>query len=300
MRTLLLGSLIVVVAACTSTVDEETASSSAALMPACGANLAEVDGIWAKSNGAQTNTGDSCAGRTAVGALAYQCVEYAQRYMNGRFGIEPLWPVDYAAQMCTQKPAGVTTHWAGSGYVPKHGDLVVWNTNFWGHVAVVRSVGGGSLEIVEQNASIGGSAGVRNVGIDSAGISCYVSANANTGAAPSSSSSSSGGTCPYGDGLYCGTNGAGTDRSKLYRCSGGAATVETTCALGCEWRPDGENDRCRTDARCPYGAGTYCGGNGITGAPDVLFECGGGKIVASQRCARGCETRAIGQNDRCP
>jgi hypothetical protein len=235
-RFALLASLVLV--GCTAAVEEEPSdSSSSALMPACGANLAEVDGVWAKSNGAQTNTGHSCAGRTAVGALAYQCVEYAQRYMNARFGITPLWPVDYAAQMCTKQPAGVTTHWAGSGYVPKRGDLVVWNTNFWGHVAVVRKVEGRTIEIVEQNASIAGSMGVRNVGVDSFGISCYVSANANA--------NSGGSTCALGDGLYCGGNGAGSDRSKLYRCTGGAVTVERSCARGCEWRPAGENDRCR-------------------------------------------------------
>lgn len=284
-----------VIAACAAPdAGEETDQSTAALMPACGTNLAEVDGIWAKSNGPYTNTGESCSGRTPVGALAYQCVEFAQRYMNAKFGIAPLWPVDYAAQMCTSKPAGVTTHGAGSGYLPKHGDLVVWNTNFYGHVAVVRKVSGRTLEIVEQNASIGGSMGVRNIGIDSAGISCYLSANANT-----ASGTGTGGACAHGDGLYCGTNGAGSDPSKLYRCQGGTATVVETCALGCEWRPDGQNDRCRLDATCPYGAGAYCGGNGISGAANVLFECGGGKIVATKRCTGGCDARNIGENDRC-
>lgn len=271
--------------------DEDTGRASSALMPACGTNLAAVDGVWAKSNGAQTNTGDSCFGRTSVGALGYQCVEFAQRYMNAIFGIKALWPVDYAAQMCTSHPAGVTTHWAGSGYVPKHGDLVVWNTNYYGHVAVVRTVTGSSLEIVEQNASIGGSQGVRTIGIDSAGVSCYVSADTNR--------ITNDAACAFGDGLYCGKNGAGEDPSKLYRCAGGVPTVAETCAHGCEWRPNGQNDRCRTDAACPYGDGDYCGGNGISGASDVLFTCGGGTIVAKQRCAGGCEARAIGENDRC-
>jgi hypothetical protein len=281
---------------------EDTEQSSAALVPACGANLAQVDGIWAKSNGAYMNTGTPCAGSTPVGALAFQCVEYAQRYMNAKFGIAALWPVDYARQMCTQYPAGVTPHAPRSGYVPKHGDLLVWGSSWgggYGHVAVIDKVSGGTLTVVEQNAIVNGSMGVRNTPLDAWDIECYVSANANTDPSGGGGTSSGSGNCALGDGLYCGTNGAGTDPSKLYRCAGGVATVAETCALGCEWRPDGENDRCRTDATCPYGAGLYCGSNGISGASNVLFECGGGKIVPKQRCASGCDARAVGENDRC-
>lgn len=292
------------VAACSAPAEEDTAQSTAALVPACGANLAEVDGIWAKSNGEYMNTGTPCAGSTPVGALAYQCVEYAQRYMNARFGIQALWPVGYAQQMCSSYPTGVTPHEPRSGYRPKHGDLVVWNRTWgggYGHVAVIRSIAGTTMEVVEQNAMIGGSMGVRSTPVDASDIECYVSANANTGGGGGSSTdgSSGEGSCALGDGLYCGKNGAGSDPSKLYRCSGGVARVAETCLLGCEWRPDGENDRCRTDARCPYGAGMYCGTNGISGSAKVLFECGSGKIVAKQRCANGCDARTVGENDRC-
>lgn len=294
------ASVTLAIAACTAPLDgEDTASSTSALMPGCGAKLAEVDGVWAYSNGEYTNTGVPCAGKTAVGAYAYQCVELAQRYMNVRFGIAPLWPVAAAAEMCSQQPAGVTTHWIGSGYTPKRGDLVVWgatSTNPWGHVAVVRRVVNGSIEIVEQNASIGGSQGVRTIPAGGGGIACYVSANANTEPGGVATSSA---TCGLGDGIYCGKNGGGSDPSTLYRCTGGTAAPIERCALGCEWRPDMENDRCRTSAACPYGDGRYCGGNGISGASNVLFECARGTINALERCANGCEPMPVGYHDRC-
>ena len=76
-------------------------------------------------------------------------------------------------------------------------------------------------------------------------------------------------------------------------------TVERACAMGCEWRPDGENDRCRASATCPSGAGKYCGENGVSGASNVLFDCAPGKITAVQRCARGCKAMPTGTDDVC-
>lgn len=294
-----------IIGGCASTPFEETASQSLAAS-ACGTPIAEVDGIYAFSNGAQTNTGDSCAGISPIGSYLYQCVEFAQRYMNTRFGIAALWPVAAAAEMCTSQPAGVQTHWAKSGYVPKKGDLVVWGAvagNPWGHVAVVRKPVSGGIEIVEQNASIGGSNGVRTLwgsptqgyaGTGGSPIACIVTATAN-----SQTGTTATGTCALGDGLYCGTNGGGSDESKLYRCTSGQPAPVENCTLGCEWLPNPQNDRCRTMAACPYGAGLYCGMNGITGDPDVLFECGGGKIRALKRCTRGCKPMQIGLNDEC-
>ncbi len=287
--------------------EEETASQSLAAS-ACGTPLAEVDGVYAYSNGGYTNTGYSCAGISPVGAYLYQCVEFAQRYMNKIYGIQALWPVGAAAEMCTSQPPGVQTHWARSGYAPKKGDLVVWGAvagNPWGHVGVVRKAVPGGIEIVEQNASINGSNGVRTLwgsptqGYAATGgspIACFVTAKANTG---SGSTSPATGTCALGDGLYCGTNGAGNDPTKLYRCTGGQPAAIESCALGCEWRPAGQNDRCRMNAECPYGAGLYCGGNGISGDPNVLFECGGGRIKARERCTHGCKRMAVGFNDQC-
>lgn len=287
---------------------EEIGASSAAIsMPACGTQLNEIDGVWAYSNGIYEGTGSSCAGETAIHTLRYQCVEYAQRYMNTKFGIIPVWPVAVAAEMCRKNPAGTKTHWVGDGYQPKHGDLAVWTVNNYGHVAVVKTATTSGIEIVEQNGawSTRGTRTLPSPGYS--GVACFVSADANTagggGGAGGGTGSSTGSpniaTCALGAGMYCGGNGGGADKSALYRCSGGAPSVASTCAMGCEWRVSPQNDACRTSATCPNGAGRYCGGNGVSGDPDVLFECGGGRIAAVQRCNRGCVRKAVGLNDVC-
>lgn len=129
-----------------------------AQMPACGTPLAEVDGVWAYSNGEFTATGESCAGTNEIGALEFQCVEIAQRYMNERFEIQPLWDrIFVAADMCTPEnlPPGVSRHWSGD-VEPQHGDLAVWTDDGYGHVAVVRTVWPDAIEIVEQNSNAEG------------------------------------------------------------------------------------------------------------------------------------------------
>lgn len=121
----------------------------------------------------------------------------------------------------------------------------------------------------------------------------------NTTPSPSPGTTPTSAACGLGDGLYCGGNGGGTDRSMLYRCRGGSAAPVERCEDGCQWNPDGKNDACRTSVACPYGAGMYCGGNGVDGAPDVLFRCTSQRIDAVQKCARGCRAMPNGRNDAC-
>ena len=165
--------------------DEHERSTEAA---ACGTALAEVDGIWAYSNGWAQTTGDSCAGWLATG-YGYQCVELAQRYMHDRFGIATIWPVSAAKQMCGSHPGGITTHWVGDGYPPVHGDLVVFTQGTWGHVAVVNETWDGGLSIVEQNNSAGGTGTL--TGNASSGftrgygtVGCFLHADSNDAAPP--------------------------------------------------------------------------------------------------------------------
>lgn len=49
----------------------------------------------------------------------------------------------------------------------------------------------------------------------------------------------------YYDALYCGHNYVNGDPNTLYRCAGGVAYVERSCANGCVAAPDGANDYCR-------------------------------------------------------
>jgi hypothetical protein len=121
--------------------------SSCSDAPPCGTVMTSIDGTNAYSNGANQCTGDSCGGSGATGSY-YQCVELGQRYFNDQFGIQPIWPVDYALQMCDNIPAGVST--TGS---PGHGNLVVFNWAPYGHVAVIDSYDGTYVYVVEQNGS---------------------------------------------------------------------------------------------------------------------------------------------------
>jgi hypothetical protein len=108
------------------------------------------------------------------------------------------------------------------------------------------------------------------------------------------------GSCPLGNGLYCGGNGITGDATKLYRCTDGALAVVETCAAGCFAKPAGEADACvDTTQTCRYGDGLYCGGNGILGNANTLYSCANGIVSVTQVCAAGCLARPVGFNDGC-
>ena len=108
-----------------------------------------------------------------------------------------------------------------------------------------------------------------------------------------------GGSCPYGNGLYCGGNAVGGNPLKLYQCNSGDLTTVETCALGCERMPIGVSDQCAEGGDCPYGNGDYCGGNGVGGDPEVLYTCDSGTLKKKTSCSGGCVYMPIGYNDVC-
>src|SRR5687768_414300 len=81
----------------------------------CGTPLAEIDGVWAYSNDVDTGTARACAGRNVAGALSFQSLELAQRWMHEAYAIQPLWNVEVAAEMCDpgRYPEGVLPYLAG-------------------------------------------------------------------------------------------------------------------------------------------------------------------------------------------
>eukprot|EP01031_Cornospumella_fuschlensis_P037926 gene37926-46077_t len=119
--------------------------------PSCGTVMATYQKISAYSNGQYQGTGDSCAGWGSTG-LKYQCVEYTQRYFNTKFGTTPVWPVDYAKQMCSNYPKGVKKVSS-----PAPGNAVVFGWGTYGHTAIVTGVHDGYIDVVEQNSSPTGS-----------------------------------------------------------------------------------------------------------------------------------------------
>ena len=113
----------------------------------CGTVMDSYNGIPAYSNGPYQGTGDSCGGWSGTG-LQFQCVEYTQRYFNYMYGTQPVWPVNFASQMCDNHPPGVCP----VGY-PSPGFGVVFGWGGYGHTAVVFGVGSGTIDVIEQNGS---------------------------------------------------------------------------------------------------------------------------------------------------
>jgi surface antigen len=116
----------------------------------CGSAMSSYNSVTAYSNGQYQGTGNSCAGWSNTG-LQYQCVEYVQRYYNYWHGTSPVWPVEYASQMCWAYPGGVYP----VGY-PQVGDVVVFSWGTYGHTAIVTSVYGDYFDVIEQNSSPSG------------------------------------------------------------------------------------------------------------------------------------------------
>jgi hypothetical protein len=121
---------------------------------------------------------------------------------------------------------------------------------------------------------------------------------------PAPSGSSSATQCSDGDGMYCGGHGVDGDPNALFQCSGGTATFVTDCPGGCQVNSSLQNDQCVTGSGvasgpCPYGDGLYCGGNGVDGDPNTLFQCVAGVRAVVEMCPSGCQAMPAGVNDEC-
>jgi surface antigen len=130
--------------------------------------MTTYDGVSAKSNGYDQCTGNCCGGHITTGC-AYQCVELAQRWMNVKHGITPIWYVN-ANQMCDSHPSGVKKTSS-----PQPGDLWVRTTGTYGHVAVITAVHSSTVDVIEQNSSPTG----RNT-YNKADAGCFLTAGSST------------------------------------------------------------------------------------------------------------------------
>jgi hypothetical protein len=106
-------------------------------------------------------------------------------------------------------------------------------------------------------------------------------------------------------GLYCGNDGVNGDANTLYKCNGGAISVQQVCANGCQVMPAGTNDACKSGggstATCAgLGNGLYCGNDGVTnGNAGTLYQCTNGAASVSQVCPNGCKINPPGTPDAC-
>jgi surface antigen len=252
-----------------------TSCSSA---PSCGTTMATYNGVAAKSNGANQCTGNSCGGYGTYG-YHYQCVELAQRYFGTLYGTTPIW-YGNAIDLCHTYPSGVVKT---SSPIP--GDLVVFNTGTYGHVAVITSVSSSTVNVIEQNSSPNG----KNSYSRGSNVACYLHANKNSGS-----------SCRNA-GWYCGNDGLGKDANTKYYCSssGGSITDSTKCGMTCVTMPSGQNDKCTSNGSCKGLHGDYCGGDKVNGDTTTLYHCRDGAPKGATYCSNGCKTAASGYDDYC-
>ena len=129
--------------------------ASAAIKPhsACGTVLIQ-GGAWLGGHGVDvySNGSGSCGGGSA--GWGWQCVDLAYRlYQQNGWG--RVFAADGGAATIPEGSPALDFHPNSSGYVPVPGDLIIENkapvNGNYGHVAVVDSVSGGSINAVEQN-----------------------------------------------------------------------------------------------------------------------------------------------------
>ncbi len=174
-----------------------------ALMPACGTTLQTFDGTAAKSNGSYTGSGTACAGTGGIaGGLQYQCVELVMRHFKSKWNLR--W-YGNARDLLNGAPRDTVSVFRNgdAAHPPVPGDMVVWEVGPWGHVALVTAVGGGFVDVIEQNVSNGngkarlpfanGRIGARWGSWVPAGWA-HAKANTSGGANPGGANTSGGGT----------------------------------------------------------------------------------------------------------
>lgn len=292
------AALALIAAGCSSAPPPEAeGQASAAITSGCGAVLASIDGVVARSNGWAQAGLSSCL-RNAGGVeldtgygYGYQCVELAQRYLATRFsGFPTHWPVAVASQMCgATSGLPVSVHYKGSGYRPVHGDLMVFAGSA-GHVAVVDSVDGSSLGVVEQNSSASGRSS-RAIGQES----CFIHANENAAGAAVSSDPCAGTTF---DSWYCGGHKVPGDSRLAVSCVSGRQVDGLFCPQGCATTSDAAPDFCvgDEDVRCSCDGTDQDGnavhsdacGSRVCGQDHVLWTCGAGGDGGYYQSGGGC------------
>jgi hypothetical protein len=105
-------------------------------------------GVDVKSNGYSGNPNGN-----------WQCVELFERFINAQgwfHGIAGAGSRGAVNLFANVPSSAFDKHPNGTGYVPVPGDAVIFSDGNYGHVAIVNSVAGGQVNLVEQNASASG------------------------------------------------------------------------------------------------------------------------------------------------
>jgi hypothetical protein len=305
----LVAGALLALEACVAPADETSTEAvnpshgEALTMSACGTVLGSFDGTDAFSNGGDTSTGNSCDGWGTYG-LQYQCVELVMRHFETHWGLS--WHGN-AKDLLTNAPkSSVDVFSNGDGaHPPVPGDMIVWTTGAYGHVALVTSVHAGGIDILEQNVKGDGHAtlswdgatiGVRWGSWKAAGWAHAKANGAIVGPV--------GTTWSCNDSAYQGQQLWTCSAGNLHKCDNGAA-VEQTCSDGCDVNAVGSDDTCKTATPPPppppgwnCNDSAYQGAQVWTCSAGNLFKCVGG-VAQEQTCSDGCNVNAIGTDDTC-
>ena len=209
----------------------------------CGqAPLASIDSIPAYRNDCGDNRIWSDDGKntskvnhsgwvaTEEAPAGYQCVELAIRYEYFKYEVSNHWGIEVAADMCTHHPTNVSV--ISKTGTPVHGDLMVFprggHLGSAGHVAVVSSVSGSNVKVVQENVGT-----VAATTYPKSWASCFIHADRNNDCGHASNSS------------YCGATSAFSagKEGTLYTCESHAVHAKTVCKYGCE-SVSGAPDKC--------------------------------------------------------
>lgn len=135
-----------------------TGEEQALTMPPCGTVLASFDGTNAYSNGSNTGTGNSCAGQGGIAnGLQYQCVELVMRHFKRKWNLRWYGNAKTLLRGAPRDTVDVINN-GDRSRPPVPGDMIVWETGTWGHVALVVGVGSDYVDIIEQNVAGNGKA----------------------------------------------------------------------------------------------------------------------------------------------
>lgn len=213
----------------------------ATAMPPCHTALQTWDGTTAYSNGPYTGTGTSCGGVVASG-YQYQCVELVMRHFTRKWGLR--WYGNAKDLLVNAPRDKVDVYYNGDrAHPPRPGDMLVWTTGTYGHVALITGVSGTSVDIIEQNVSGNGRA---TLSYDGASIGVRWGSWAAAGWAHAKANGGGGGVSwDCNQSAYMGRQvwTCGADNSR-YRCEGGVPKKEK-CATACVSQPLGTDDTCR-------------------------------------------------------
>jgi hypothetical protein len=239
--------------------------------------------------------------------LQYQCVELVMRHFKTHWGLRWYGNAKNLLDNAPRTDVDVFTN-GDAAHPPVPGDMVVWRTGTWGHVALVTAVRTGAVDVIEQNVSGNGAA---SLPWDGAHIGArwgswvpagwaHAKANTSAGTPPAPPPPPSTGVqWSCSDSSYQGRQYWTCDGADAFRCSNGAPE-QKGCGAGCYGAGVGKDDLCiEQDPAWSCSSSSYHGGQFWTcGSDGALHKCSTG-APEQVACAGGCRVRALGTDDTC-